>query len=53
MNDLEKIELHHFEAAITKIKSTLSRDIVEKYEAIAKKITESKNIKEPSADIYK
>ncbi|MBY9006720.1 MAG: CDC48 family AAA ATPase [Candidatus Lokiarchaeota archaeon] len=53
MDDLEKIEIHHFNAAVSKIKSTLSREIVEKYEAIAKKITESKNIKEPSADIYK
>ncbi|MBN1216169.1 MAG: CDC48 family AAA ATPase [Candidatus Lokiarchaeota archaeon] len=53
MNDLDKIENHHFDRAILKIKSTLSREIVEKYEAIAKKISESKNIKEPSADIYK
>ena len=53
MNDLDKIELHHFEAALSKIKSTLTREVVERYEAIAKKITESRNIKEPSADMYK
>ncbi len=53
MEELDTIEKRHFETALLKIKSTLSRDIIERYEKIAKKVTESRNIKEPSADIYK
>ena len=53
LNDLEKIENKHFEKAISKIKSTLSKDMIERYEKLAKQITESRNIKETSADLYK
>ncbi|MBD3195885.1 MAG: CDC48 family AAA ATPase [Candidatus Lokiarchaeota archaeon] len=53
MENLDKIEYRHFEAAMGKIKSTLPSEIVERYEKMAKKITESRNIKEPSADFYK
>ncbi|TXT60312.1 MAG: Cell division cycle protein 48 [Promethearchaeota archaeon] len=53
MEDLDKIEYRHFEQALTKIKSTLPTEIIDRYEKMAKKITESRNIKEPSADLYK
>lgn len=53
MEDLDKIEFRHFEKALKKIKSTLPTEIIDKYEKMAKKITESRNIKEPSADLYK
>ncbi|MBD3215860.1 MAG: CDC48 family AAA ATPase [Candidatus Lokiarchaeota archaeon] len=53
MEDLDKIEFHHFEQALKKIKSTLPTEIIDRYEKMAKKITESRNIKEPSADLYK
>jgi len=52
MTELEKIEKKHFEFALSKIKSTLPREIIEKYENMAKQITESRNIKE-SADLYR
>ncbi|MEE9378193.1 MAG: CDC48 family AAA ATPase [Candidatus Lokiarchaeia archaeon] len=53
MTKLEKIEKKHFEFALSKIKSTLPRQIIEKYENMAKEITESRNIKESSADLYR
>jgi transitional endoplasmic reticulum ATPase len=53
MNDLEKIELKHFEKALEKIKSTLSKEVVERHEQLAKQITESRNIRDTSADLYK
>ena len=51
MNDLDKIENRHFENAIDKIKSSLSKELIERYEQLAKQITESRNIKESSADL--
>ncbi len=53
MAELEKIENKHFEFALSKIKSTLPRDIIEKYYNLAKEITESRNIKESKADLYR
>ena len=53
MNELDKIELKHFEAAMQKIKSTLSQQVIERYEQMAKQITESRNITESKADFYK
>ncbi len=52
MTDLDEIRYKHFEYALTKIKSTLPKEVVERYEQLAKQITESRNIKE-SADFYK
>ncbi|MFX1392394.1 MAG: CDC48 family AAA ATPase [Promethearchaeota archaeon] len=51
--NLEKIELKHFEKAMEKIKSTLSKEVVERHEQLAKQITESRNIRDTSADLYK
>ncbi|MFX1280556.1 MAG: CDC48 family AAA ATPase [Promethearchaeota archaeon] len=53
MTSLEKIEVKHFEFALSKIKSTLPKEITERYESLAKQITESRNIAETSADFYK
>ncbi|MFW9898497.1 MAG: CDC48 family AAA ATPase [Candidatus Thorarchaeota archaeon] len=53
MTDLEKIEWKHFEKAMEKIKSTLSKEVVERHEQLAKQITESRNIRDTSADLYK
>ena len=53
MEDFEKIQNKHFEFALNKIKSTLPGEIIQRYEAMAKEITESRNIKESSADFYK
>ena len=53
MNELDKIELKHFEMAMEKIKSTLSQQVIERYEQMAKQITESRNITESKADFYK
>jgi len=53
MTALEKIELKHFERAMSKIKSTLPQSIIDRYEEMARQITESRNIKEPTADLYK
>jgi len=53
LENLEKIENKHFEIALTKIKSTLPKELVERYEQLAKQITESRNIKESQADFYK
>lgn len=53
MAELEKIENKHFEFALSKIKSTLPRDIIERYYNLAKEITESRNIKESKADLYR
>ncbi len=53
MEDLDKIENKHFEFAISKIKSSLPKAIVDQYEQMAKQITETRNIKESNADFYK
>ena len=53
MENFEKIENKHFEFALNKIKSTLPGEIIQRYESMAKEITESRNIKESQADFYK
>ncbi|UCD01009.1 MAG: CDC48 family AAA ATPase [Promethearchaeota archaeon] len=53
MEKLEKIENKHFEFALSKIKSTLPKSIIERYENMAKQITESRNIKETQTDLYR
>ena len=49
----DKVKQKHFDFALNKIKSTLPADIIQKYKEMAKSITESRNIKENSADLYK
>jgi len=53
MDKLDKIEKKHFEFALSKIKSTLPKEITERYDSIAKQITESRNLTESKADFYK
>ena len=53
MENLEKIEKKHFAFSLSKIKSTIPKEIVDRYENIAKQITESRNIKDSQADFYK
>ena len=53
MENLDTIENKHFEFALSKIKSTLPGEIIQRYESMAKEITESRNIKESQADFYK
>ncbi len=53
MEKFDKIEYKHFEFALDKIKSTLPNEIIQRYEAMAKEITESRNIKESTVDFYK
>ncbi|TFF69351.1 MAG: AAA family ATPase [Promethearchaeota archaeon] len=53
MEKFDKIEYRHFEFALEKIKSTLPNEIIQRYEAMAKEITESRNIKESTVDFYK
>ncbi|MFX0033292.1 MAG: CDC48 family AAA ATPase [Candidatus Hodarchaeota archaeon] len=53
MQNFEIIENKHFEFALNKIKSTLPSEIIQRYESMAKQITESRNIKETSVDFYK
>ncbi|MFX1259077.1 MAG: AAA family ATPase, partial [Promethearchaeota archaeon] len=53
LDQLDKINYKHFEHALSKIKSTLPKEVVERYEQLAKQITESRNIKESKADFYK
>ncbi|MFX1589477.1 MAG: AAA family ATPase, partial [Promethearchaeota archaeon] len=53
MTTLDRIEKKHFEFALSKIKSTLPKEIIERYENMAKQLTESRNISESKADFYK
>jgi len=53
MDQLETIEYRHFKEALNKIKSSLTDSLISKYEQMARKITESRNIREPTADLYK
>ncbi|MFX0037468.1 MAG: AAA family ATPase, partial [Candidatus Hermodarchaeota archaeon] len=53
MTKLEKIENKHFDFALAKIKSTLPKEIIERYANLAKQITESRNIKESQTDLYR
>ncbi|MFX0022058.1 MAG: CDC48 family AAA ATPase [Candidatus Hermodarchaeota archaeon] len=53
LNDLERIEQKHFDFALSKINSTLPKEIIEKYMNMAKEITKSRNIQESKADLYR
>ncbi|MFW9970543.1 MAG: CDC48 family AAA ATPase [Candidatus Odinarchaeota archaeon] len=53
MTELEKIEQKHFDFALSKINSTLPKEVIEKYENMAKEITKSRNIQESKADLYR
>ncbi|MFW9829580.1 MAG: CDC48 family AAA ATPase [Candidatus Thorarchaeota archaeon] len=53
MYDLEVIENKHFEFALSKIKSSLPHEIIERYKSLAKQITESRNIQESQTDLYR
>ena len=53
MENIETIKYKHFEFALSKIKSTLPRSIIERYEDMAKQITESRNITETQTDLYR
>ncbi len=53
MEKIDKIENKHFEFALSKIKSTLPKNIIERYENMAKQITESRNIRETQTDLYR
>ncbi|MFX0041048.1 MAG: AAA family ATPase, partial [Candidatus Heimdallarchaeota archaeon] len=53
LTNLEKIEKKDFDFAISKINSTLPKEIIEKYENMAKEITKSRNIQESKADLYR
>ncbi len=53
LTNLEKIEKKHFDYALSKINSTLPKEIIEKYESMANEITKSRNIKESKADLYR
>jgi len=53
MQDFKEVEMEDFELAMTKIKSTLPKEILDRYVEMAKQITESRNIAETRADFYK
>jgi transitional endoplasmic reticulum ATPase len=53
MTELSTIEYRYFEKAMEKIKSTLTSNMIERYEQMAREITESRNIQEAKADFYK
>ncbi|MGV9205581.1 MAG: CDC48 family AAA ATPase [Promethearchaeia archaeon] len=53
MTELTTIGYKYFERAITKIKSTLTSNMIDRYEEMAKEITESRNLEEMKADFYK
>ncbi|MFX1410403.1 MAG: CDC48 family AAA ATPase [Promethearchaeota archaeon] len=53
LNNLKEIKKKYFDFALSKINSTLPREIIDRYENMAKQITESRNIKESKADLYK
>jgi transitional endoplasmic reticulum ATPase len=53
LKDLEKIEQRHFDFALSKINSTLPKEVIEKYMNMAKEITKSRNIQESKADLYR
>ncbi len=53
MEDLTLIENKHFEQALTKIKSTLSKEMIDRYHTIEKEFAQSRHIKESRADLYR
>ncbi|MHA1762592.1 MAG: hypothetical protein ACTSYC_02385, partial [Promethearchaeota archaeon] len=53
MEDFDKVELQDFEKALSNIKSTLPKEVIERYIEMAKQITESRNIAEQKADLYR
>jgi transitional endoplasmic reticulum ATPase len=53
LDNLERIEQKHFDFALSKINSTLPKEVIEKYMNMAKEITKSRNIQESKADLYR
>jgi len=53
LDNLKEIKQKYFDFALSKIKSTLPKEVIERYENMAKKITESRNITESKSDLYR
>lgn len=53
LENLKEINQKYFNYALSKIKSTLPKEIIERYENMAKQITESRNITEAKTDLYR
>jgi len=53
LDKLKEIKQKYFDFALSKIKSTLPKEVIERYENMAKKITESRNITESKSDLYR
>ncbi|MFX0043072.1 MAG: CDC48 family AAA ATPase [Candidatus Hodarchaeota archaeon] len=53
LDKLKEIPQKYFDFALSKIKSSLPQEVIERYENMAKQITESRNITESKADLYR
>ena len=52
-SDFKKIKKQHFDHALTKITTTLPKEIIEKYETIAKQLSHAQRIRDNGVDLYK
>jgi transitional endoplasmic reticulum ATPase len=52
LEDFEHVEFKHFEHALSKVGSTLQKETIEKYEALAKQITQDQKGKDSGSNLY-
>jgi len=52
LDDFDIVELKHFEFALTKVGSTLQKDTLEKYETLAKQLSQDQKVKETDSNLY-
>ena len=53
LEDFESVEFKHFEYALSKVGSTLHKEIIDKYENLAKQLAQDQKIKQSDSDLYK
>jgi len=51
--DFDVVEFKHFEYALSKVGSTLQKETIDKYENLAKKLSQDQKIKESDSNLYK
>ncbi|MHA1535549.1 MAG: CDC48 family AAA ATPase [Promethearchaeota archaeon] len=52
MEDFDFVELKHFEAALTKVGSTLQKETIDKYENLAKQLAQDQKVKDSDSNLY-
>jgi len=52
LEDFELVDFKHFEFALSKVGSTLQKETIDKYENLAKQLTQEQKIKKSDSNLY-